>query len=133
MTALETMATVLARTEDPAWSLVVDDFEPMMESSVESRFTISNGFLSVRSARSTTRGERWVVPARTYVARLFDSPDVKQATQALVPTADWMCVRIVLPDGPLVRHPGDVPVHRMTLDMRRGAVLGDSPHLSTPT
>ena len=86
MTALETMATVLARTEDPAWSLVVDDFEPMMESSVESRFTISNGFLSVRSARSTTRGERWVVPARTYVARLFDSPDVKQATQALVPT-----------------------------------------------
>jgi trehalose/maltose hydrolase-like predicted phosphorylase len=132
MTALKTMATILAGTEDPAWSLAVDGFEPMMESSVESRFTISNGFLGVRGARSTTRGERWVVPARTYVAGLFDSPGVKQAAQELVPAADWLCIRIGLPDGPLVCHPGDVPVHRMTLDMRRGALLSESHHLSTP-
>jgi trehalose/maltose hydrolase-like predicted phosphorylase len=132
MTALETMATILAANEDPAWSLAVDGFDPMMESSVESRFTISNGFLGVRGARSTTRGERWVVPARTYVAGLFDSPSVQQATQALVPAADCLCIRIVLPDGPLVVHPGDVPLHRMTLDMRRGALLGESHHLSTP-
>jgi trehalose/maltose hydrolase-like predicted phosphorylase len=132
MTALETMAAVLARTEDPAWTLAVDGFEPMMESSVESRFTISNGFLGVRGARSTTRGERWVVPARTYVAGLFDNPGVKQATQALIPAADWMCVRIGLRDGPLVRHPGDVPSHRMALDMRRGALHSESRHLSNP-
>jgi trehalose/maltose hydrolase-like predicted phosphorylase len=132
MSALKTMATLLAATEDPAWIFAVDGFEPIMESSVESRFSISNGFLGVRGARSTTRGERWVVPARTYVAGLFDSPCVKQASQALVPAADWLCVRIVLPDGPLVRHPRDAPVHRMTLDMKRGALLGESHHLSNP-
>jgi hypothetical protein len=132
MTALKTMAAILAATEDTAWIFAVDGFEPMMESSVESRFAISNGFLGVRGARSTTRGERWVIPARTYVAGLFDSPGVKQTTQALVPTADWLGIRIVLPDGPLVRHPRDAPLHRMTLDMRRGALLSESHHLSTP-
>ena len=55
MTTLKTMAATLAGTEDPAWSFAVDGFEPMMESSVESRFAISNGFLGVRGARSTTR------------------------------------------------------------------------------
>ena len=131
MTALKTMAAILAATEDTAWIFAVDGFEPMMESSVESRFAISNGFLGVRGARSTTRGERWVIPARTYVAGLFDSPGVKQTTQALVPTADWLGIRIVLPDGPLVRHPRDAPLHRMTLDMRRGALLSESHHSST--
>lgn len=132
MTALKTMAAILAETEDPAWNLTLEGFEPIMESSVESRFTISNGFLGVRGVRSTTRGERWVAPARSYVAGLFDSPNVKQETQALVPAADWLCIRILLPDGPLVRHPGDVPLHRKTLDMRRGALLGESRHLSNP-
>ena len=63
MTTLKTMAAILAGTKDPEWIFAVDGFEPMMESSVESRFAISNGFLGVRGARSTTRGERWVVPA----------------------------------------------------------------------
>ena len=77
-----TMADVLTATQDPAWIFAVDGFEPMMESSVESRFAISNGFLGVRGARSTTRGERWVVPARTYVAGLFDSPTARRNTPA---------------------------------------------------
>jgi trehalose/maltose hydrolase-like predicted phosphorylase len=132
MTPLKTMSAVLAGTADPAWIFAVDGFEPMMESSVESRFAISNGFLGVRGARSTTRGERWVVPARTYVAGLFDSPSAKQATQALVPAFDWLGVRIALPGGPLVCHPGDVPSHRMTLDMERGSVLSESHHSPRP-
>ena len=48
MTPLKTMSAVLAGTADPAWIFAVDGFEPMMESSVESRFAISNGFLGVR-------------------------------------------------------------------------------------
>jgi len=71
-----------------------------MESSVESRFAISNGFLGVRGARSTTRGKRWVVPARTYVAGLFDSTSVKQAKQALVPAVDWLGIRIAVTGRP---------------------------------
>jgi len=49
----------------------VDGFEPMMESSVESRFAISNGFLGVRRALDNER-RAMVIPARTYVAGLFD-------------------------------------------------------------
>ncbi|WP_296707409.1 glycosyl hydrolase family 65 protein [Rhodoblastus sp.] len=130
MTALKTMAAVLARTEDPMWILAVDGFDPMMESSVESRCTISNGFLGVRGARSTARCELCVVPTRTYVAGLFDSPGIKKSAQELVPAADWLFIRIVLQGCPC--HPGDLPAHRMTLDMRRGALLSESHHLSAP-
>ena len=41
----------------------------------------------------------------------------------LIPAADWLRVRILLSGGPLLHHPGDVSSHRMTLDMRRGALL----------
>ena len=58
---------------DPGWTFCVDGYDPLLENSVEFRFAISNGFLGIRGARSTTRGERWVVPARTYVAGLFDT------------------------------------------------------------
>ena len=75
MTGPETMEDILEPTADPAWVFGVDGYDPLRESSVELRFAISNGFLGVRGARSTTRGARWVVPARTYVAGLFDTSD----------------------------------------------------------
>ena len=91
-----------------------------------SRFAISNGFLGIRGARATTRGARWIVPPRTYVAGLFDTSGTQEALSELVPAADWLQVRILLPGGPLVHHPGDVSSHRMTLDLRRGALLSAS-------
>jgi trehalose/maltose hydrolase-like predicted phosphorylase len=124
-----TMEYVLEPTTDPIWVFGADGYDPLRESSVESRFTISNGFLGVRGGRATTRGARWVVPARTYVAGLFDTPGTERATPGLVPAADWLQVRILLPDGPLVRHPGDMSSHRMTLDVRRGALLSESRQL----
>ena len=48
-----------------------------------------------------TRGARWVVPARTYVAGLFDTPGTGPGAPGLVPAADWLQVRILLPGGPL--------------------------------
>lgn len=132
MTEGKTMGDILAPTADPAWVFAADGYQPMLESSVESRFAISNGFLGVRAARSTTRGERWVVPARTYVAGLFDSPSNGQTAQALVPAADWLGIRILLPHGPLLRHPGDVLSHRMILDAKRGTLLSQSHHLPAP-
>ena len=91
-----------------------------------SRFAISNGFLGIRGARATTRGARWIVPPRTYVAGLFDTSGTEGAISGLVPAADWLQGRILLPGGPLVHHPGDVSSHRMTLDLRRGALLSAS-------
>jgi trehalose/maltose hydrolase-like predicted phosphorylase len=110
----------------------VDGYDSLRESSVASRFAISNGFLGVRGARSTTRGGRWVVPARTYVAGLFDTLGRDHATRGLIPAADWLRIGILLLDGPLLNHPADMSSHRMTLDMRRGALLSECRHLKAP-
>ena len=119
----EAMDQALSPTADPTWVLVERGFDPLRESSVESRFAISNGFLGVRGARATTRGARWIVPARTYVAGLFDITGAAGAVPALAPAADWLKVRILLGGRPLVHHPGDVASHSITLDLRRGALI----------
>ncbi len=121
-----TMEHALEPTADPAWVLDAEGYDPLREGSLESRFAISNGFLGIRGARATTRGARWIVPPRTYVAGLFDTSGTEGAISGLVPAADWLQGRIVLPSGPLVHHPGDVLSHRMTLDLRRGALLSAS-------
>ena len=122
-----TMEHALEPTADPAWVLGAEGYDPLREGSLESRFAISNGFLGIRGARATTRGARWIVPPRTYVAGLFDTSGTQgAAAPGLVPAADWLQVRILLPGGPLVHHPDDVSSHRMTLDLRRGALLSAS-------
>ncbi len=124
-----TMEHALEPIADPAWVLHAEGYDSLLEASVESRFAISNGLLGIRGARAITRGARWVVPPRTYVAGLFDSPGAEPASPGLVPAADWLQIRILLSGGPLVHHPGDVTSHRMTLDMRRGALLSESRRL----
>ncbi|HEY0329127.1 MAG TPA: glycosyl hydrolase family 65 protein [Rhodopseudomonas sp.] len=126
------MEHTLEATEDPAWVIVTNGYDPLREQGFESRFAISNGFLGVRGGRAATRGARWVVPAHTYVAGLFDKADGDHATPALVPAADWMKLRILLPSGPLVHHPGDVASHRIVLDLKKGALLSQCSHLTEP-
>ena len=124
-----TMEHVLTATADPAWVIDENGYDPLRESSRESRFAISNGFLGVRGARAINRGARWVVPPRTYVAGLFDAPGPEQPISGLVTAPDWLEVRILLFGTPLIHHPGDGSSHRRTLDMRRGALLTEC-HLS---
>jgi trehalose/maltose hydrolase-like predicted phosphorylase len=123
------MEHALEPTADPAWVVDADGYDPLRESSLESRFAISNGFLGVRGTRAITRGARWVVPPHTYVAGLFDTPGAAGAVPELIPAADWLKVRILVSGGPLVHDPGDLSSHRMTLDMRRGAFLTECRHL----
>jgi|HubBroStandDraft_6_1064221.scaffolds.fasta_scaffold125762_4 trehalose/maltose hydrolase-like predicted phosphorylase len=132
MNGVGTMEHALEPTADAAWLLYEVGYDPLRESSSESRFAISNGFLGVRGSRATTRGARCVVPPRTYVAGLFDTPGAERATLGLVPAADWLQVRILLPGGPLVHHPGDASTHHRTLDVRRGALLSECRQLTAP-
>lgn len=126
------MDHALKPTAEAAWVLEVVGYDPLREGSLESRFAISNGFLGIRGARAITRGARWVVPPHTYVAGLFDTLGTKPAIPELVPAADWLKVRISLSGRPLVHHPGDASSHRMTLDLRRGALLAESGLLKAP-
>jgi trehalose/maltose hydrolase-like predicted phosphorylase len=68
------MHHALDPTADPTWTLDEEGYDPLREESLESRFSISNGFLGVRGSHAITRGERWIAPPRTYVAGLFDTP-----------------------------------------------------------
>ena len=126
------MKHTLEPTADTAWVLEAKGYDALRESSVESRFAISNGFLGVRAARAITHGTRWVIPPRTYVAGLFDAAGSENAKSALVPAADWLHVRILLPGGPWVHQPDDVSSHRMALDMKRGVVLTEGDQLMAP-
>jgi len=105
MTTRDTIDQALRPTADPDWVLVALGYDPLRESSLETRFAISNGFLGVRGARATTRGARWIVPARTYVAGLFDTGGAAGGLPALAPAPDWLRVCVSLPDGPLARCP----------------------------
>jgi len=113
-------------TTDVAWLLHADGFDALREATIESRFAISNGFLGIRATRAITRGARWALPPRTYVAGLFGTPGTGPGEPGLIPAADWLQVSVKLPDGPLVHHPGDVTSHRITLDMKRGALHSES-------
>ena len=101
------MEHTLQPTGDPAWVLDDDDYDPLRESSRESRFAISNGFLGVRGGHAINRGACHVVPPRTYVAGLFDTPGPEQPIPGLVTAADWLEVRISLGGEPLMHYPGN--------------------------
>jgi trehalose/maltose hydrolase-like predicted phosphorylase len=124
-----TMQHMLEPTADPAWVLDGDGCDPLLGSSYESRFAISNGFLGIRGARAVNRDAR-TAPARTLVAGLFDTPSAERLVPELVPAADWLRVEILLGGVPLEHHIGEVSSHRMTLDMRRGALLTECRLLS---
>jgi len=127
----------LEATADPAWVLEEHGYTPLREMGIESRFSVSNGFLGVRGARSASRGSTWVSWLhhlswaswpRTFVAGLFDTPNTEPAVPALVPAPDWLRFRIVVDGAPLLLRSGELVSHRRTLDMRRGSLLVEWRH-----
>src|SRR5271166_6134647 len=120
------MESLLEPTADSAWVFTAEGFDPLREAIYESRFSISNGLLGLRAGRAVSRGERWVVPHRAYVAGLFDIPGPEHPIPALVPAPGWQQIKIMLPNGPIVHHSSEAKSHRTTLDMRRGVLLSTS-------
>jgi trehalose/maltose hydrolase-like predicted phosphorylase len=128
----DTMGYALNPTANPAWIVHEDGCDPLRESSRETRFAISNGFLGVRGEQTLNRGAGQVIPPCMYVAGLFDTPDSKPAVPGLVPAADWLQVRIALGGVPLLHCQRDASPHALTLDMKRGVVLTESRHIDAP-
>ena len=126
------MKRALEPTANRSWVVDADGYDELREGSLESRFAISNGFLAVRGTRETRRGTRWVAPPHTYVGGLSDTLGPQPATPELIPAADWLQIRILLPSGPLVHRPGDASSHHMTLDVKRGALIGKCCLLKAP-
>ena len=128
------MQTVFDPNADPAWRLDVVGYDPARESDVEARLAIGNGLLGVRAARSVGRSPMWLSWThnmaatswpRTYVAGLFDTPDIEPPVPVLMPAADWLRVDIRLNDIPVQLRAANLLSQRRSLDMRRGALLED--------
>jgi trehalose/maltose hydrolase-like predicted phosphorylase len=128
------MHSLFEASPDPAWLLREEGYHPMREIDLESRFTVSNGFLGVRGARDVGRGPMWVswihtfVPAswpRTYVAGLFDTPEIEPPVPVLIPAGDWLRIHIRLNEERLLLRSGQLLSHCRNLDMRRGALIID--------
>ncbi|MBA9064749.1 trehalose/maltose hydrolase-like predicted phosphorylase [Methylobacterium fujisawaense] len=122
MSVADTLAEDMIAGGDPSWLLRETGYELLRESTFETRFALSNGFLGVRGGLASHLGACRAVPPRIYVAGLFDTPTPDSVVPELVPAPDWTQVRILLPDGPLMRCP-DRSSRALTLDMRRGALF----------
>jgi trehalose/maltose hydrolase-like predicted phosphorylase len=129
---LITIGAALEPTPDPDWVIGQHGFDPLRDSSRQSRFSISNGSLGVRGDRAINRGYKTGPPPRTYVAGLFDIQGAEQHIPALVPVADWLCVNILLPTAASELNPEDVSNHYRTLDMRRGTLLSGGSLVAMP-
>ncbi|HEX4171268.1 MAG TPA: glycosyl hydrolase family 65 protein [Acetobacteraceae bacterium] len=126
------MLQALEPTADTEWLLTERGYDPPREVSIEACFAVSNGLLGVRGARAISRGPTWVswLPhlkwaswPRTYVAGLFDTPNIDPPVPALVPVPDWLRVRVLLDGTPVLQHRGENLQHERILDLRRGALL----------
>ena len=62
---------------------------------------------------------------RSYVAGLFDRPSTEPSLPALVPIADWWCVRIVLNGKSQMLSDGEIFTGVRPLEMFRGVLLVD--------
>lgn len=127
----------LEPTADPGWVLEEHGYDPLREIDSESRFAVSNGFLGVRGAREVSRGPMWISSPqtfnvaswpRTYVAGLFDIPDIEPAVPALIPAADWLRVHVRFNGELLLLRQGHMLAHGRILDMKRGVLITDWQH-----
>ena len=131
------MWQALEPTASPDWRLDETGYDPARESDIESRFTVANGFIGVRAARSISRSPMWLSWThtvssgswpRTYVAGLFDVPDIDPPVPVLMPAADWLRVQIHLNNTPLQLRAGEMILQRRTLDLRRGMMIKEWHH-----
>lgn len=107
---------------DPSWRLEDAGYDPSRELKIESRFTVSNGFLGVRaSLEDPTRTSR----PRTFVAGLFDLSPTEPRVPALISAPDWLRLGISLEDDPFRPGLGSGPGSRRVLDLRHGALWGE--------
>ena len=110
------------RPDDPAWRLDAVGDDALRESSRQSRFALSNGFLGVRGDCNPSQQDPLGTASRTLVAGLFDTGDGSDAVPTLIPAPDWLQVRLTLGDRGLARMHADTgSIH--SLDMKRGLVL----------
>jgi kojibiose phosphorylase len=109
----------LSLTEDPAFLLTNDGYEPLREHEIESLFTIGNGYLGTRGSLEERRPES---EPGTLLAGVFDRTAPGEIEE-LVLVPDWVYGKIYVDGKQLALDNGrNVIEHRRMLDMKKGAM-----------
>ncbi len=120
------MDKMLIPTTDADWVIAEQHCDQLRESSRESRFSVSNGFLGVRGTRGINRFSRGQVPPHTWVAGLFDLHDADPPVPGLVPAPDWLSITVALRGEKLAYHRTRTRQRCRVLDVRRGIMFTDA-------
>ncbi len=113
------------RTRDPKWLLVEEGFTLSREHEIESLFAIANGYVGNRG--SLAEGSLLSAPA-TFVAGVFEHPEIPGAVPQLSVLPDWTNVKIWIDHQPLSMQRGEILQHCRTLDMRHGVLWREWRH-----
>lgn len=115
------LQTVFHSAEESNWLLEAHTYVPALEHDIESRFTVSNGYLGIRGALDIpTRASR----PRTFVAGLFASGEKTYFNLPLLaPMPDWMTIEVTIDGKQLTQNSAGIQWHRRFLDMQRGMLL----------
>jgi kojibiose phosphorylase len=121
----EWSARVVRASGEPWWTLREEDYDPLLEREVESRFSIGNGLIGVRGSLETpTMSSR----PRTYVAGLYDIVPDSPVNPVLVPAPDWLRFVLTIDGEELTIEEGKALAHRRTLDLRSGSLVAEWDH-----
>ena len=115
-----TVQDTLPRADDPAWRLDGAGLRRARERSLETLFTIANGFLGVRGALDEPTH---ISRRHTLVAGLFDVPRGSAPVPTLIPGPDCLRFRLDVDGRPLAIDFSRGAEHQRPLDLRHGALL----------
>jgi trehalose/maltose hydrolase-like predicted phosphorylase len=128
------MERLFTPTDDPNWTLGESRVDTWREPSTGSRLAVGNGLMAMRGAPDVARPPGWaswittfrpVSWPRTYIAGLYDRPDIEPSVPLLMPVADWLHLRVRLDGRPLRLDPTTARQYRRVLDFKRGVLLTD--------
>lgn len=104
-----------SRTSSPTWTVQEGEFDPAVQNTQETIFTIGNGYLGTRgSLEERYPGDQ---PA-TLINGVFDDVPIIQTELAGVP--DWLSLQLIVEGERFSLDQGRVLAHERTLDMRTG-------------
>jgi trehalose/maltose hydrolase-like predicted phosphorylase len=101
---------------DDGW---IFDADSARDGIAGSRLAISNGFLGTTDTAPAEAGDPLAIPARTYIAGLFDTIGPDNITTALIPSPDWLRLSLTGPAARKLRR-------RSELDAERGVLLTEA-------
>ncbi|HET9016353.1 MAG TPA: hypothetical protein VFN57_12210, partial [Thermomicrobiaceae bacterium] len=116
---------LFASPSDQSWQVSESGYSPAIERAVESRLTVSNGFVGVRASllQPTDASD-----PGTLVAGLFGTPGGDVGGPGLVDAPDWLAFQLAVDGQPLEVDRGRTVTYRRTLDLARGILHSEWEH-----